>query len=177
MNTVILMWNPAISSVDMQDFESEMKNCIEEYFNWSIWDWEHAQAGDRFYLVRVGQGNTGIVMKGILSSEPFEAEDWSGKGRQVFYMDMEPDYIIHPDKAPILTTAWLCENLPGFIWSSGHSGQILEPKLADMLEDEWDKYIDANEQMFSNPTVAVRPMRGKSFLNLINHPVSPRRDF
>ena len=74
MNTIILMWNPSISSVNMHDYEQSMKNCIEEYFNWSVWDWEHAQACDRFYLVRVGEGNTGIVMKGVLSSEPFEAE-------------------------------------------------------------------------------------------------------
>ena len=73
MNTIILMWNPSISSVNMHDYEQSMKNCIEEYFNWSVWDWEHAQACDRFYLVRVGEGNTGIVMKGVLSSEPFEA--------------------------------------------------------------------------------------------------------
>ena len=176
MNTIILMWNPSISSVNMHDYEQSMKNCKEEYFNWSVWDWEHAQACDRFYLVRVGEGNTGIVMKGVLSSEPFEAEDWSGKGRQVFYMDMEPDIIINPDKAPIITTAELQRDLPGFVWDSGHSGQILEPKLADMLEDKWHKYIDENEAMFEDPEKAVRPRRGKAFLQIITHPVSPRRD-
>ena len=113
--------------------------------------------------MRVGEGNTGIVMKGVLSSEPFEAEDWSGKGRQVFYMDMEPDIIINPDKAPIITTAELQRDLPG-------------PKLADMLEDKWHKYIDENEAMFEDPEKAVRPRRGKAFLQIITHPVSPRRD-
>lgn len=96
--------NTDVESLDIVGQHARLRakheNCIEEYFNWSVWDWEHAQACDRFYLVRVGEGNTGIVMKGVLSSEPFEAEDWSGKGRQVFYMDMEPDIIINPDKAP-----------------------------------------------------------------------------
>ena len=97
MNTIILMWNPSISSVNMHDYEQSMKNCIEEYFNWSVWD-------------------------------------------------------------------------------SGHSGQILEPKLADMLEDKWHKYIDENEAMFEDPEKAVRPRRGKAFLQISTHPVSPRRD-
>ena len=175
MNTVILMWDPSISSVNMEGHEKGMKNCIEEYFNWSVWDWEYAKAWDRFYLVRVGEGNTGIVMKGVLSSEPFSAKDWSGKNRRVYYMDMEPDVILHPDKAPILTTKFLEEHLPGFIWSEGHSGQILEPKLADMLEEIWHDYIDQNEDMFQDPEVAVRPRRGKAFLNLLKQPRSPKR--
>ena len=83
---------------------------------------------------------------------------------------------LYPDKAPIITTAELQRDLPGFVWDSGHSGQILEPKLADMLEDKWHKYIDENEAMFEDPEKAVRPRRGKAFLQIITHPVSPRRD-
>lgn len=175
MNTVILMWNPAISSVNMEDYKKGMRDCLEHYYNWSVWDHEYSRACDRFYLVRVGEGNTGIVMKGVLSSEPFRAEDWSGRGREVYYMDMEPDIIINPDAAPIITTKELEENLPGFVWDGGHAGRILEPKLADMLEDMWHLYIEKNEAMFGDPDKAVRPRRGKAFLQIINHPVSPTR--
>jgi len=45
-----------------------------------------------------------------------------------------------------------------------------------MLEDKWHKYIDENEAMFEDPEKAVRPRRGKAFLQIITHPVSPRRD-
>jgi hypothetical protein len=55
-------------------------------------------------MVKVGPGTNGIVMSGIFTSEPYQDKDWSGKGRKVFYMDMQINEMIHPDKCPILTS-------------------------------------------------------------------------
>ena len=35
-------------------------------------------------------------MSGEFTSEPYHGEDWSGKGREVFYMDMDIKEMIHP---------------------------------------------------------------------------------
>lgn len=81
MNTVILMWNPSFSSYKMTQFEEELEGFLNEdvWFNWSVYDWQNSHDGDRFFLVRVGQGNTGIVMSGYFSSDPYRDEDWAGK--------------------------------------------------------------------------------------------------
>ena len=41
-------------------------------------------------MLKVGNGNTGIVMSGIIVSQPYKDEDWSGKGRDVRYVRMIP---------------------------------------------------------------------------------------
>ena len=86
--TFILMWNPSISSYTMERFDEdliEMANGWDlEYFNWSVWDYENAQEGDAFYMVKVGPGSKGVVMSGVFTSDPYQDEDWSGKGRKVF---------------------------------------------------------------------------------------------
>lgn len=151
-NTFILMWNPAISSVTLKDHNQSIPNMLTGCFNWSVWDYEKAKVGDRFFMVRVGEGKTGIVMSGTFTSMPYEDEDWSGKGRQTFYMDMEPNVIINPDEAPMLTTAELQEAVPSFDWTSGHSGRILTTKEAIAVEQLWNTFIEKNEDMFDGNT-------------------------
>ena len=62
MKTFILFWNPAISSYTPDDFQKEMEKLSRHdfHFNWSVWEHEKASLGDRFFMVRCGDGNTGI---------------------------------------------------------------------------------------------------------------------
>lgn len=141
MNTFILEWRPTISSYKMEDFEQDLHYIEYGEFNWSVWDWKKARSGDNFYLIKCGEGITGIVMKGFFTSEPYEADDWSGKNRQVHYMDMRPEIMIHPQNPKgILTTAELEKALPGFQWNGGHSGRLLENDMAKALEGIWNEY-------------------------------------
>ena len=84
-----MMWNPAISNWNMDGFELSLCHFDEVEFNWAIYDYKKAKVGDRFFLVRCGEGETGIVMSGTISSKPFKGEDWSGKGREVYYVKLE----------------------------------------------------------------------------------------
>ena len=122
MKTFILKWRPLISSYKMEQFEEEMHYLEYGEFNWSVHEWEKARSGDNFYMVKVGEGRTGIVMKGFFTSAPYEAADWSGKRRQVHYMDFRPTFYIHPDKCRMITTEELSELIPEFEWDRGHSG-------------------------------------------------------
>lgn len=150
--TVILMWNPSISSYTMERFEDDllkMANSWElEDFNWSVWDYENVKKGDRFFMVKVGPGTNGVVMSGIFTSEPYQDEDWSGKGRKVFYMDMQINEMIHPDKCPILTSDKLAAEIPDFNWTAGQSGQILSEEQADKLNMLWNDYLYENSDIF-----------------------------
>lgn len=149
MNTIILMWNPDFSSYTLDQFRSELDNFDGEYFNWSVWDHENSHDGDKFYLVRVGNhGNTGVVMSGNFSSDPYEGEDWSGRKRPTFYQDMEPEVMIDSEKCPILTTAELMCAIPDFDWSGGHSGRVLTEEQAKRLDELWNSWIAEHKNIF-----------------------------
>lgn len=140
-NTFILMWNPVISSVTLEDHNDTVATMLTEYYNWSVWEHEKAKCGDRFFLIRVGEGNTAIVMSGVFDSNPYEAGDWSGKGRQTFFMDMTPNVVLDPERAPMVTTEELQKAIPSFDWTGGHSGRMLSQKEANTLETIWEEYL------------------------------------
>ena len=152
-NTVILMWNPSISSYTMDRFVADLYALADGWdfygFNWRIWEHDKARDGDKFFMVKVGPGTNGIVMSGEFTSEPYQEEDWSGKGREVFYMDMEPKEMIHPDRCPLLTSEELAKEIPDFVWNKGHSGQLLTEEQADKLQELWDKYLNDNSVIFA----------------------------
>lgn len=149
MKTYILFWNPAISSFKLDDFQEKLGELEYDYMNWAVWEHENASCGDRFFMVRCGEGKTGICMSGYFASDPYKGEDWSGKGREVFYVDLDPEVMIHPDYRPILTTEDLCQAIPEFDWTGGHSGILLETGLANQLETLWSKFLDNNEEIFA----------------------------
>ena len=107
-NTFLLKWNPAISSYSMERLDNDMADWAEGYwsedFDWSVQEWQKAHKGDRFFMVRVGEGNTGMFAAGRFISEPFEGEDWSGKDRKVYYMQMEFEAVFHPERVEIIPT-------------------------------------------------------------------------
>ena len=114
---------------------------LTEHYNWSVYEYKEAKKNDRFVLIRCGEGKTGLVMSGIFDSNPYQAGDWSGKGRKVFYMDMTPNFIADPEEAEIITTQQLQEAIPSFDWSGGHSGRLLTEEQARQLEDLLAPYL------------------------------------
>jgi hypothetical protein len=142
--TFIMRWNTDISNYKMTDFEDCMMNFHDEdfYYEWSIWDHKKAHVGDHFYMVRTGNGVNGIVMKGTLTGTPYVDDDWSGKGRKVYYVRMALNHLIHPDKAPlVLTTEALSAAIPSFNWQEGHSGELLTDEQANQLDRLWETYL------------------------------------
>ena len=151
MNTIILFWNPGISSYTLERLRDDLDGCTHVN-NWSVWEHEKAHKGDRFFMVRCGKGQTGICMSGRFRSEPYRGEDWSGKGREVYYMDLRADTVIDPDLLPILSTEVLAKKIPSFDWSGGHSGRLLPVKDARKLERLWEKFLEKNDAIFGKLT-------------------------
>lgn len=153
----MLRWNTAISNFKIKDFEDCMKQFRDPAFclSWSIWDWQDARIGDKVYMLRVGEGTTGIVMAGEIISEPYVDEDWSGKGRVTHYVDIRLVQMIHPEKATILDTEDLSESFDGIEWTGGHSGTLLSAKDAYYLEKLFDKYLVDNRKQFEDSDKAV----------------------
>lgn len=152
INTFLLRWNPTISSYTMEQFDSDMEDYAQyEYwddFNWSVHEWEKAQDGDRFFMLRVGEGKTGIFAAGHFISDPFKGKDWSGKGREVYYMTMEFDALFHPERTEIITTEELQRALPNIDWEKGHSGELITTEDAECLNKMWNEHIKKHAEAF-----------------------------
>lgn len=151
MNTIILFWNPGISSYTIKRLREDLTHHAH-VGNWSVWEHEKAHKGDRFFMVRCGEGKTGICMSGRFRSEPYKGEDWTGKGREVYYMDLRADIVIDPDLLPILSTEILSQEIPSFDWSDGHSGRVLPIADAEKLEKLWVDFLEENDPMFGTLT-------------------------
>lgn len=147
MSTFILFWNPAISSYTMEQMQNDLANWTHVK-NWSVWRHRDAHKGDRFFMVRCGEGYTGICMSGHFDSEPYRGVDWSGRRRVVYYMDLLVDTVIDPEFLPILTTEELQKQIPSFNWTGGHSGRLLSEKKAEKLEKIWTDFIEQNKRIF-----------------------------
>ena len=148
MNTVILFWNPEISSYKMEDFQYELERMSYAHMNWSIYEHEKTHFGDRFFMVCCGKKHAGICMSGYIISEPYIGADWSGKDRVVYYADIRPDYMINPTCLPILSSEEIKREIPDFDWLGGHSGRLLNPESAVKLEALWKTFIEQHISMF-----------------------------
>lgn len=153
--SVILKWNPSFSSYPMSGFihliygfaKKDYYEC-GDHMNWSVWDYDKINVGDRVYWVKVGYGQIGIVGSGTVTSEPYISEDWSGKGRITYYVDFIPNVLLNPDTVPILTCEELQRAIPDFEWSKGHSGLVLNDDQAQNLDTLWKDFLLRNEAIF-----------------------------
>ena len=143
--TYVLLWNPAISNIKLEDHTSMIPSFMVEHFNWSVYEYEEAKKNDRFVMVKCGDGKTGMVMSGIFDSNPYKASDWNGKGRELYYMDLLPNFIADPERATIITTEELQKTIPDFEWTGGHSGRLLneeQSKKIDQLIRKYSKKVE-----------------------------------
>lgn len=150
MATYILFWNPGFSSYTKRRF-------LRDFFtndsvgNWSIYEHDGVMRGDTFYMVRCGEGRTGIVMRGEITSRCYEDVDWSPKKRKsIYYADINPHFNVNPwSEAPMLTPEILTETFPDFNWFGGHSGRRISEEMAEKLDELWFRYLDDNKEMFN----------------------------
>lgn len=140
-NTYILMWNPEISSVRMEDFRKMVGEMRTLRMNWSIYEREDARIGDRFFLVCCGGRHQGMVASGVLGSNPYRGEDWSGKGREVWYVDLTPNVMIDPHSDEAVSIDELTITMPDFNWHGGHSGRLLSEEYAKSVNTLWRNNI------------------------------------
>jgi hypothetical protein len=150
--TFIMRWNTDISNYKLSEFEDAMEDFFDDgfYYDWSIWDYQKAHIGDHFYMIRTGEGKNGVVMRGTIIGTPYPDEDWSGKGRKVYYIRMSLTNMIHPERTPLLlTTDELTDAIPDFNWKEGHSGEILNDTQSAKLEDVWADYIERTHAISS----------------------------
>lgn len=143
-NTVVLMWNPVISSVKLEDYAQWFDGLCtfkESIHNWSIYDYDKVGYGDRFLLVRVGDEQTGLVAAGMISSDCYEGADWAGSDRKRYYADLVPMIAFNQaGNAVYPTREQLQGAVPDFDWGGGHSGRVLTEAQACKLDEFLDDF-------------------------------------
>lgn len=137
--TFLLRWNPAISSFRLDEYEDVLTRFKGEWqMDWSVRDWKEARKGDRFFMLREGDGvNPGIIFRGLFASDPYEDDDWRGTDTKRHYVEIECWDARRPDEAPWITPEELDDYDPGPDWRNGHSGELLTPEQANRLEGLW----------------------------------------
>lgn len=148
MATYILFWNPAISSYNKERFLDDF-DWEAGVGNWSFNEYANVRPGDRFYMVRCGEGNVGVVMKGLILTEAYESQDWSPKKRAyIHYADIYQNFTINSfEDVKLLTPDELTKEIPDFNWYGGSSGRLLDAKSAEKLDTLWEKYLAENPNL------------------------------
>ena len=138
--TYLLRWNPTISSYTLNDYRNDMEEYPEGFrSNWSIYEWEEAHKGDRFFMLRTGDDKAGIVYRGEFLSDPYEGDDWAGqKGKKRQYIDIGCYDFIPADNQSPIDIELLEKEIPEIDWRKGHSGELLSEETAEKLNDLWN---------------------------------------
>lgn len=138
--TYLLRWNPTISSYTLNDYRNDMEEYPDGFrSNWSIYEWEEAHKGDRFFMLRTGDDKAGIIYRGEFLSDPYEGDDWAGqKGKKRQYIDIGCYDFIPADNQSPIDIELLEKEIPEIDWRKGHSGELLSEETADKLNDLWN---------------------------------------
>lgn len=139
--TFLLRWNPAISSFKMEYYINTRRKYGPDFgMDWSVWDYRQAFEGDRFYMLREGDGvNPGILFRGYFTSDPYPDRDWRGSDKRVYYVDIDCFDSVRPDGPAAIPTDVLDREIPQINWHIGHSGEVLPEEVAERLEKLFPK--------------------------------------
>lgn len=144
--TFILFWNPEISNFkdeDLSDLVKSIRQRLEYEISWSIWDWQKANKGDRFFFIRCGMPNpeeNGVFASGVFVSKPYVKEDGSDGGRKEHYVDLSFDKIIDCNFCPVLSSVLIEKKIYDFDWHGGYSGRWLDVYRSYDLISLWSHH-------------------------------------
>ena len=140
--TYLLRWNPTISSFTLDHYRQAMSEHPDGFaFDWSVYDWEDAHKGDRYYMLRTGDEHAGIVFRGEFTSEPSEGGDWAGKGKVRHYMDMDCFGCVPAEQTSPISLEVLEREIPEINWRKGRSGELLTLAVAEKLGQLWSELM------------------------------------
>ncbi|MBQ9884184.1 MAG: hypothetical protein IJM43_07010 [Bacteroidaceae bacterium] len=129
-NTFIFFWNPKVSDVTMDFYDSLLNVRGNGCFFWHTHDHQYAKYGDKAFLFIRGEEMDGICASGILTGRCFMDYEDSTPNEKVFNVKMEPWVMIHPAYQPILTLEELQKAFPDFDWLNSPSGSIMNSHQA-----------------------------------------------
>jgi len=143
MNTYLFAWNPKRWPwVNLEDAIAQVNKTGKHTARWSCGTTKSIRPGDRAFLIKIGTEPKGIIAAGFVVSSLIEDEHWGGENKSTFYVDIDFDVLLNPDKEPILTLDILkTGNLEAQNWTPQASGISIRPELVSELEAIWFDFL------------------------------------
>lgn len=137
-NTFIFFWRPGVNGPSIREFRTYIPKFQLLTPEWEITEYQKARIGDRFFIICTSpRMPRGIVMSGILTSNPFPAADGNG-----WRVEMKPNFIMDPRHPSLITSDLLADAIPDFDWTGGPNGRLLSDRDAATLEELWAPELD-----------------------------------
>jgi 5-methylcytosine-specific restriction protein A len=142
---VLFTWNPENWLISDRQWEREIKqiqDCGFLYSQWSCGRSKFIQPGDDAFLLRQGQDRRGIIARGTVTSELFEAPTWNNeKGLDVTsnYVDITWTTQLKIDQR--LPIEVLQKELPDVHWSPQGSGTQIPENAHEKFLYLWQKTV------------------------------------
>lgn len=145
----LMRWDADDDTFTDNDLEMFMRNMERGAFqmDWIISDWEEARRGDLFFMMRTGDERAGIVMNGLIISDPYPMESVYGKFDHAMCVDVLCMNVVKPGDKPHLSLKELQEAIPEFDWEKGLSGELLSEEVASKLASLWSHDSDGWEDL------------------------------
>ncbi len=137
--TYLLCWNPSTDDFKTEHYSNALKRFPGGFcYNWELTEWEDANEFDYFYMMRVDEGNTGIIFRGMFTSEPFEVKD-EKTGEIAHYVDIDCYEAVPPEETPKIPLKVLQKELPNIEWDKLSKGMLLSIEEEATLDRLWDE--------------------------------------
>lgn len=144
MNTFLFSWNPTKWNwKTLEEDINTLKNTGYFTERWSVASHRKIKIGDRGFLIKLGEFPKGIIASGYVSSIPFQAPHWDNSGRTIYYVNIDIEILLNPNKEPILDLSTL-ENdiiLSKNNWIPQSSGIEIYDDFKDRLETIWFDFL------------------------------------
>ena len=166
MTTWLLTWNP--DRWEWDNYDEECEEASEEHpldFAWSCVS-KKAQAGDEFYLLKLGKLPRGIIAHGTVTQSSLTYEDWNkDRARQdLNHIAGKCDTLLNYKTQDILDVSVLDEKCKGQLWHPQQSGIQIQDKVLPMLQELWEEvtriYTENPEESTYDEEEAVGAVEG-----------------
>ena len=150
MTTWLLTWNPSrwkwnSRSEDLAKFQ---RHGYFEY-RWSCGNTRRIRRGERFFLLKQGRNQPGLIGSGEIRSAPEPSKHWSGDRRVGWSVAVEFDVLTDEPLIPrdVLTKR---ADLQGGLWRTQASGVQVPERVAAVLERRWSELTRARQPRRGN---------------------------
>ncbi|MGG7195612.1 HNH endonuclease [Clostridium butyricum] len=158
-NTYLLKFNSKDNRYYDENFEKDMiilktKGVISDRH--SCGRTKSIKKGDRIFIMRTGESETGIFISAYATSDVFEDLHWKENekklGKKTNYIDINIEYLGNFNKNnEMLTKDELIKISSNYDWSNKNPAIKISKDIADQLESVWEeKILRKNEENFIN---------------------------
>lgn len=144
-NSYLLIWNP--SNFTWTSFYEDLeaiRHGFRPLLRWSCGNTKRIAAGDRVFLMRLGQREKikGILASGVVVVEPYMDAHWSEANATALYLRFEADTLLDPATEKLLDPREISTQLD---WYPQKSGVQIPAEIAQRLEIGWHKHLNLPE--------------------------------